>query len=244
MNIFVLDTLTSATKAAGIPAKLIVEGGVEIPFLYNPESKSYSRTANYAAAAVGGVALPEQNYTGGTGRELTLSNLLLDSYCAGKSLRSLIESLEKLLLPVSVGLAPPKVSFLWGSDRFGLAVVTSLSWEETAWLSGEPAMARVNLSLLQIPEVETPTSLTQSPTGEVKLTDRQRATARSEAGKWLSSNAARLRSDVKAAYSSNRFKYLTNEKGVVSITDSGNKLLGVVGTWDGFTFTPSGDLLK
>jgi hypothetical protein len=212
--------------------------------LYNPESKSFSRSANYSPAATGGTAIQQQNYTGGSGRTLSLPNLLLDSFCAGRSLRNLIESLEKLLLPTAPGLTPPIVSFTWGSDVFSPAVVSEMSWEETAWLSGEPAMARVNLTLIQLPPEDSPATLSTAPTGEVSLTDRQRATAVTEADKWLRANLSRLKPDIKSAVSANRFKFLTTTAGTVTITDVAGKALGTVGTWDGYTFTASEELIK
>lgn len=244
MNIGVLETLPTATKASGIPARLISSSGETITFLYNPESKSYGRSASYSPAAAGGSSLPQQNYTGGTGRTLSLPNLLLDSFCAGRSLRNLIESLEKLLIPTAPGLAPPTVSFVWGSESFSPAVVSDVVWEETAWLSGEPAIARVSLNLIQLPPADSPTTLPTVPTGETALTDRQRATAVTEAGKWLRANLSRLKPDVKSAVSSNRFKYLTTEAGQVSITDATGKLIGVVGVWDGYTFTAGSEVIK
>lgn len=246
MNIEAINALSPATKAGGIPAWLEIEGKGNLTFLYNPESKSYSKEASYAAANAGGTGIQEQNYINSTGKTLSLSNLLLDSYCAGRSLRPYLDTLESLLLPKAPGLAPPTVAFLWGSDRFSPAVVTSLSWEETAWLSGEPAMARVSMALLQLPEADSLATIavTPEPTGEVGLTDRQRADAVAQAKAYLDSNTSKLKPEIKSAYSSSRFKWLTTTAGTVQITDVSGKVLGTVGVWDGFEFKGSEELFK
>jgi Contractile injection system tube protein len=243
MNVNVLNSLPNALRQAGIPAKLRINStGDVISFLYNPESLGYSREASYAEAVTGGTGISEQNYIRTAGRTLTIPNLLLDSYAAGKSLSQLIEGLEKLLLPSGIGLAPETVSFQWGTKLLSPAVITSISWEETAWLSGEPAQARLNLTLLQIPEAPSPTDLTAAPTGGINLTDRQREDARKKAGEWLTVNASKLRPDVRAAFNSKRFRYLTDTSGNVSITNEAGNSFGRVGTWDGAVFAPLGEL--
>lgn len=242
MNIQVLNSLPAATKAGGIPAYLETPTG-RINFLYNPESKKYARQAQYAEASTGGTEISEQNYVRTGGRTLELDNLLLDSFAAGRSLKPLLKGLEKLLLPVELGLAPPTVLFVWGSERFGPAQVSQVSWEEAAWLSGEPAQARVSLSLIQIPTALT-VSPTPSPTGETNLTDRQREDGRNKASDWLSSNVNKLRTEVRSAYNSNRFKFLTDQVGNISILDDKDIPFGKVGTWDGFEFKPLDELTR
>jgi hypothetical protein len=242
-NVNVLNSLPAAAKVAGIPARLVLPDLSFISFLYNPEAKKYSREAQYAEAVTGGTGISDQNYIRTSGRTLELSDLLLDSFAAGKSLRQLLEGLEKLILPQAISLPPQTVRFVWGSESFGPAVITSISWEETAWLSGEPAQARLNLTLLQIPEAPSPTDLTAAPTGATNLTDRQREDARKKAGEWLTANASRLRPDVRAAFNSKRFRYLTDAAtGSITILDTSDRPLGKVGTYDGFVFTPLGEL--
>ncbi|MBD2256648.1 hypothetical protein [Pseudanabaena sp. FACHB-2040] len=241
----VLNQLQTADRAVDIYAQLIdLNGTVAYNFLYNPESKRYSRNAQYGEAATGVTSVPAQNYLYTKGRTLELPDLLMESYAAGKSLRQLIEGLEQLLIADPATFTPKPVLFIWGTERFGPAVVTNIDWSETAWLGGEPAEARVSLSLLQIPEAETPTSTVAAPTGNVALTDRQRADARGQAGSWLNQNLTRLNPQVREAVQASRFRYLTNEQGEVTITDATGKPIGVAGVWDGFTWKPSSELLQ
>lgn len=240
----VLSSLPEAERGTDLYAQLVdLEGQQAYAFLYNPEQKQYRRSANYAEVPTGATPIPDQNYLYTSGRTLALSDLLLESYCAGVSLRPLIEELEALLIADENTLKPKPVLFIWGSERFGPAVLTSLSWEETKWLGGEPAEARVSMTLQQLPSQETPTP-TPNATDETNLTERQREDARDQAGSWLNQNLSRLRPQVREAVQSSRFRYLTDTAGNVTITNSDGEAFGAAGVWDGFEFAPADDLLN
>ncbi len=126
-------------------------------FLINPSGLNYSRKANYTPSGTLNSVAPVMQYYNTDGAILSIDNVLMDSWHDGKSLRPLLEGLERLLeAQVNQGkFAPPVLSFVWGSKRFGPCVLLDVSWDEAGWLSGEPALATVNMKLQQLPpEIE------------------------------------------------------------------------------------------
>lgn len=233
-------------------------------FMYNPEDKQFSREAKYAEAPTAATSLPSQQYLYTTGRTLKLTNLLLLGWCQNQPIRSLLNNLQALMVvdaePSSpqnsteegqtatpTAFSPKLVRFAWGSERFGPAVVTAVSWRETAWLGGEPADATVDLTLLEVPDPDTypkqqaaieQATAEAAESAEVNLTDRQREDARKAAGEWLNnnSNLDKLPPAVREAVKAKRYSWLTNVQGEVRIVPSGGEAL-LIGTYDGETFT-------
>jgi hypothetical protein len=238
MNPDALNLLSPAPKVSGIWATLtpVNPAIAPVPFMYNPESKELARAANYAPATVGGQPLPDQNYTGGGGRTLKLSDLILDTHSHGRSLRSLLAAFEALLLPIGPGLSPPPVYFAWGSDVFGPAVVGDLSWTETGWLGGEPATATLSLSLTQIPQDSPTAAPLPAPTGQVDLSERQRAEGASKGLESLTANSNALPAAIRSAFVSGKYDLTTAADGSVTLSDLTGELLGKLGEWDGFDF--------
>jgi hypothetical protein len=238
----VMSQLAPAERVTEIYAQLLdLSDKVVYSFLYNPETIKWNRKANYVAAPTSATSTPAQQYLHTDGKTFQFSELLLQSYGDGKSLRSLLEGLEALLVvdPQGNSFAPKQVVFSWGTMRIGPAFLTSIDCTETLWLGGEVAEARVSLSLMSVPESDgapTESGAPTTTTSEIALTDRQREDARKAAADWLSKNQNSLPTSVRDLVRAGRFRYLTNASGQVSITDSAGKVLGVVGTHDGETF--------
>jgi hypothetical protein len=262
-NPAVLASLDEAEKISDRYAQLIFESsGAVLSFLYNPESLSYSRQSKNVEAVVMGAEVNDQNYLGASGKTLQLSNLLFDSFDAGKSLTKILSGLEALLLPKKTAgqspaaqaanqspavFASERVFFSWGKFQFGPAIVTEISWEETLWLDGEPAAARVNLALTQVP-AELPTGAAKAATAEVEasrgnLTPRQQNEGQSAAEGYLRQNLALLVPREKLALQSGRFSLSTAEDGAVQLGGFGAESI-VVGQWDGFAFSPAAGYKK
>lgn len=143
-------------------------------FLINPSQLNYSRKANYTPSGTLNSSASVLQYFNSDGTILSVDNILMDSWHNGKSLRPLLEGLERLLeAQVNQGkFAPPVLSFVWGSKRFGPCVLLDVSWDEAAWLSGEPALATVNLKLQQLPpEIERENNPLNRPDLLVQNTD-------------------------------------------------------------------------
>lgn len=248
-NPTVLNQLATAERVTEIYAQLLdLSDQVVYQFLYNPEEIQWNRKANYAAAPASATSTPSQQYLYTEGRTYRFQGLLLQSYCEGKSLRSLLEGLQALMVvdPQGNSFAPKQVSFVWGSYRVGPCVITDLQVTESAWLGGETAEARVDLTLIELPppdtnatETATPTVATPAAAQTITLSDRQREDTRKAAEQWLAANLNNLTPQVRDIVRARRFRYLTSADGTVKITDSSGTEIGTVGVYNGQTFDAS-----
>jgi hypothetical protein len=233
-------------------------------FLINPEAKRFSRKANYSPAITASTSTPAQNYLYTEGRTLTLNSLLMDTYLYKKSLRSAIESLESLLVADTQNKQwhPKVVYFVWGTEKFGPCVLTDLSWEESSWLGGEPAIIRLDMTLLQVPNPDNQpkevspvinpnlVALGSSSTATtslvpINLTDRQKAEASKKAEKFLRANLTKvITPELKQKVQSNQYKWKTESDGkVYFVSPNASDLL--VGVWNGTAFdTSAGTLIS
>lgn len=239
-----LSQLASASPTTEIYAQLLdLSDRVVYQFLYNPEEIQWDRKANYAAAPASATSTPSQQYLYSTGRNYRFAGLLLQSRYEGKSLRSLLEGLQALMVvdPLGNSFAPKQVTFAWGSMRVGPAVITDMKCSETSWLGGETVEARVDLTLLELPPSDMSPTETAAPTATTtpELTDRQREDARKAAEGWLQSNLNSLPPQLRDTVRSRRFRYLTSANGEVRITDGAGAEIGLIGTYDGQNFDAS-----
>ncbi|MBW4483026.1 MAG: hypothetical protein KME14_10820 [Tildeniella torsiva UHER 1998/13D] len=250
VNTEALNALAESPKTAGVPAQLVDEkGAILYKFLYAPEKQAFSKSAKFTEVPVGGTARQPQVYGYTTGTTLRLDNLLLDTFCDGRSGRELIEGLGRLTIPAAETFKPPAIYFVYGTFSYGPAYITDLSWETEAWLNGEPAIGRIGITFIEVPGSPTAatTAGTETPaagTATPDLTDRQKLEARQQADAWLSANINRLKPDIQQRVRSRSFKFLTSDTGTVQITDNNNQVLGTVGTWDGRQWAPNSELLR
>ncbi|PHJ59600.1 hypothetical protein VF14_09010 [Nostoc linckia z18] len=255
----VYSQLPDASKeGASIEAVLLeydISGNVAKPlwlFLVNPQSLRFSREAKYTEISPLASQRSEVQYTATTGQTLSIPDLILQTWYCGKSLRPLIEGIN-LLLEADIKnkkYSPPILKFQWGTREFGPCVLTSIQWEESAWLGGEPASVKLGLELKEVPkaisrgEVEqqktknletTKTTREKQSKPRLPLTDRQRADASAAAKKYLETNIKQWAADVQAAIRGNKYKLSTDaSSGAVSMTGAGGKTIGTVLAWDGF----------
>ncbi|ANV88498.1 hypothetical protein [Picosynechococcus sp. PCC 7117] len=251
INEQLLNKLEAASKVEGIFAHLAdLQGNVVAEFLFNPEQKYYSRSARYAEGVAALTSLPSQQYQYSSGLELNLSNLLLQTHSQGKTVKSIIQGIQDLMVadPINEKYTPTPVKFVWGSDSFGPCVVTNLNWNETAWLDGLVADARLDIKLLEIPDPSTrsPQQAQQgTPNTNPDLTDREKSTASTKANEWLKSNTSKLNSTLAPIVKANRYRLLTSNQGRVSILDAKNNVLGIVGDYINGSFnTDSNNIQK
>ncbi|MEH1966758.1 CIS tube protein [Nostoc sp.] len=250
-NPAVISGLNAGKKVENIYATLTDKEGLPLfTFLFNPEAKRFSRSANYTEAPTALTSTPSQQYKYTTGLTLQLSNLLMQSYAEGKTCKLLLQRLQGLMVadPTNSKLTPSLVYFTWGSDKFGPAVITSLDWTESAWLNGEVAAARVNFTLLEVPSIKlesTPTAkdLEKASTKTATLTPRQVSESANEATKWLKSNVKKLPEKTAALVKTNNYKLSTDSQGNVTIFSNKNENLGVVGNYKNGKFTTTNNSL-
>jgi Contractile injection system tube protein len=254
-----LSSLQSATKTLDIYAQLIdIKDSVVWKFLYNPEEIRDSYGAKYQEAPTALTSLPAQQYLYSSAITRTFPNLLLQSYCEGKSLRQALDDLKALTVAdVAEGeYAPRVVYFTWGSERFGACVITEVQYTVTAWLNGEPADLRLDLTLLQVPNPvdgkfsrgsdlalpPPPTSTgTTAPVADsaststtvISLTDRQRQDGRLAATRYLQANISAFTPQVQEAIRSRRYLLAVGGSGQVTLGATGGDDFGLVGVYDG-----------
>lgn len=154
-NETVLNNLPGAPRTKWIPSYLLSESGeVLFEFLYNCETLEHSYDIRHVEAETALSSVQNQHYGSTTGKVLRLNDLLMESWGSQKSLRPLLEKLRSLSIadPTNGVYAPPTIYFAWGSYISPPSVLTEgISWTETAWLGGEPAEVRLNLTLKEVP---------------------------------------------------------------------------------------------
>lgn len=243
MNTNLIGKLTPADKVPGIYAYLVDElNNAVFNFLYNPEEKTFSRVANYSEGVAALTSVPSQQYNYTSGLVLSLDNLLLESYSEGKTCKSLIQDIQKLMVadPAVGKYLPSPVSFVWGKDKFGPAVITDLKWKETLWLNGEVAAARLSFNLLEIPQSQIPSKVnSQTTQGKIEasikngisLTEREKQEAISKSKSWLSANKKKIKDTYAALVTAGKYKISVSDAGVVTLIDLNNTVLGTIGVF-------------
>lgn len=222
-------------------------------FLVNPQSLKFSKSAEYNEIKPLGSKVSELQYTSSGGRSLSISEIVMQTWYCGKSLRPLLEGVQKLLEAdiKNKKYSPPILKFQMGAREFGPCVLTKLDWDESAWLGGEPASVRLNLELREVPKVvsrgeiekakekateSAKTTREQQSKPRLPLTDRQRSDGSAAAKKYLETNINSWAADVQAVIRGNKYKLATDKSsGQVVMSDTSGKKLGVVLVWDGVT---------
>lgn len=139
-------------------------GGFDsIEFLYNPETISVVKKAEYKEHETQGSDAGEKEWTHGVSRSLTVSDLYFDTYETRENVREqYINRLEKLVHRDPGLDRPPKVRLVWGAfmneaDDYNVNkwYVTSLTVNYTMFLNnGTPVRAKVTLELKETNERE------------------------------------------------------------------------------------------
>ncbi|HEY9835424.1 MAG TPA: hypothetical protein V6D27_00790 [Vampirovibrionales bacterium] len=224
-------------------------------FLLAPSSLRFSRTAEYGDLSSFAARVKDRQYSQTTGATLTIPNLAFNTWYYRKSLGPLIDGIN-LLLEAALDedkFSPPILAFVMGKRRFAPCVLTEVSWDESAWLGGEPASISMNLTLAEVPspglkrdaKAREPEDTVPGKEGEPrnKLTDRQRKDASDAAKAYLTENKEKYPKTISDKIRANAYFLETNEEtGVVEMLDSAKKIIGVVGKYDGEKFTPSEEL--
>jgi len=162
---------------AGEKAYLMTETDKKIPFLFNPNELSFSKSNSWEKATAAGNSAPKLDFSSGGSVTFSLK-IEFDTTDTGKPVSDHTDKLYELMLadPSLKGTKedrnmgrPPWVQFHWGKLRSHKAVVESLSIEFTYFASdGTPLRAMCNLSLKQYEDEgklapQNPTSGTPAP---------------------------------------------------------------------------------
>lgn len=221
-------------------------------FLLSPSALRFSRSAEYGEQSSFAAKVRDRQYSQTSGAILTIPNLAFTTWYYKKSLMPLIDGINRLLEArvEDSQFSPPILSFVMGKRRFAPCVLSEVSWDESAWLGGEPASVSMNLALIEVPfpglkrDAITPEGEEESPTDSTtprnELTDRQRKEASDAAKKHLQDNQQTFAKVVADKIQSNSYFLETHrETGEVSMLDANKDFIGIVGTSNGQDFNPS-----
>ena len=125
-----------------------------IELMFNPTDISFTRNVVWEAAKVSGDGLlPKINFSNVTPYQLTLKQLLFDTYETKKSVMT--EYINTIKAGVTTkkgeGNRPPVYIFTWGETEYFYCVITALTYTLTMFLSdGTPVRAMVDISLQEV----------------------------------------------------------------------------------------------
>lgn len=213
-------------------------------FLYNPQTLRFSGDTVYQSIGAFASRESDQQFAYTNGLVLEVPDIVFESYCLGKSVRPLLEGIDELRKAdiKKSRFNPPILSFLFGSRRFAPCVLTKVSWDESAWLGGEPARVRMNLTFQQIP---TPGKLGLNAIApelktnalETPLTERQQDEAKKKAKEWLKANLNNIDPQLKTRIEEKDYELTVDANtGEVKLKTGDENLNGIVGRWTGKEF--------
>lgn len=237
MNRESLTQLKPAEKIASKPAYLQVAGQDRgfYAFNYNPEKISESLQAKYAEVLPATASMPFQDYLGGTAVTRTFSDLLMDTYSEGLSLRPLIDGIKALMVCPPGEFEPPTLEFHWGSDSFKPCKLIDFSYEIDLWLGGEPARGKASLTFISIPSDKTPAPSQKTGDNSVNLTDRQQQDGIALALVNLKTNLQRQTPTIRNAVRTGRYRVVANAQGQIQLMSDKGAVLASLGNYNGFT---------
>jgi len=255
-----LDSISVRRVRADTPlndAPIPEDEDIVFRFLANPEKLEFSGLgASYASVKPHLAKAPYLQFQNTEAEALDVKDVMLETWCEGKTIKPLIDGLRKLV-EANTGegeFEPPTLSFVWGERRFEPCKLISVDWSENKWLSGNPAGARLSLKLIRIPEPNrTPedpfdTPLNDDPseglentlpglrTDVLELTDRQLEDAREGAQQTLLDNLSLYSDEVQEIIRGELFTLIPSTDGVVRMfAGEAKEEIGVVGQWIGET---------
>jgi Contractile injection system tube protein/LysM domain len=149
-------------------AKLQVEGGGDIPCLFNPAELTISKANTWSAPETKGGNAPGLRFQAGQSGTISLS-LTLDTTGDGSSVKVHTDKLADLMKVKKNDKRPPWVRFTWGTLNLYECIVERLQVKYTYFASdGTPLRAKADLTLKQLrdedaQEPQNPTSYTPMP---------------------------------------------------------------------------------
>ncbi len=261
----ILDGLPAATRETKTTKAYLFEydqsasrGQYLWAFLYNPSTLEFERSAKYSEAQTLSAQKSNWQYGYTSGRSLSISDIVLDAWCQGKSIQPLLDGIEALLeADIAKNKYNPTIlSFVWGSRRFGPCVLSQVQWKEDGWLGGTPARATMSLRLLEVPDPLTSSRAnakkqqsannkadTRQKAGmpRLPLTERQAIAASAKAKEILQKNVSRFSPQVQALVKSSSYKLSTNRNtGDVVMIDRKGAKVGIMGRYDGLVLAVTG----
>ncbi|WP_211178349.1 CIS tube protein [Brasilonema octagenarum] len=136
----------------------------DIEVMFNPTEISFSRSVNWTSqdGNRGTSLLPKINFSGVQPYQLTLQQLLFDTYETKESvLTKYIDDIKKGVETIQSGddQRPPVYIFMWGDNKYFPCVIDSLTYTLTMFLTdGTPVRALVDIQLREVDKSDVPPS--------------------------------------------------------------------------------------
>jgi hypothetical protein len=165
--------ITPQKKKAQLEKAKLVAYNSEAPdieLMFNPTEISFSRTVKWEESTGnrGATLLPKINFSGVSPYQLTLKQLLFDTYETKESVMKYVDIIKKGVAAIEKGpdQRPPVYIFIWGEKYFH-CVMTSLTYTLMMFLTdGTPVRAMVDISLQEVDEKNLPKGKEPTPQGE------------------------------------------------------------------------------
>ncbi|QVQ57026.1 hypothetical protein ELBI_21 [Anabaena phage Elbi] len=224
-------------------------------FLMNPESISLSVPINYQETIIPFTSINQVNYSNGGNVVMSMNNLILDSMDEKKSLQPLIDRLISLREPTieSGTRKHPKIlAFKWGSNTFAPCVLTNISFDITRWIDGYPVKARMNMTLKEVPKPNSDSKAIAEAKKKVKevtvangnlkktLTEKQIIDGTKKVNEYYKKNISFQPRTIQNVLSDPRSSFkIDKDTGQVSLYNSSDEFVALMGNYNGNIFTPS-----
>lgn len=153
------DTLEKVDAIAPAEAVLLVwdaeEAGEPTPawqFLINPQQLQWNNSANYQTVETLAATAKHWQFSNTSGRTLKIPNLIMNVWCYGRTLKTVVDGAEQLLKAKvkENEYAPPLLRFRWGDRDFGPCVLTDIEYTESQWRNGQPSAMQISLTLQEV----------------------------------------------------------------------------------------------
>ncbi|HAG83373.1 MAG TPA: hypothetical protein DD379_07820 [Cyanobacteria bacterium UBA11162] len=143
-----------------VKAQLIsTDGGGTISFMFNPNQLGFTQKINLTkdSGARTGRGLPKVNFAYPDPCQLSIKDIIFDTYETGASVLGHVKQFEKAVNFAESGQGkekrPPTYVFTWGSNQYIRCFITSVNYTLTMFKpDGTPVRAKVDISLEEIDE--------------------------------------------------------------------------------------------
>ena len=146
-------------------AKLISEESEIIEFMFNPNEISFEHSNNWTQnnGARTDKGLPKVSFASPNLSQITISNIVFDTYEQGTDVLKYIDKFKKALDFAEKGSAkgkrPPIFTFVWGQNKYLRCYIDKIAYKLTRFLpDGTPVQAKIdNIILKEVDELDSST---------------------------------------------------------------------------------------
>lgn len=186
-NQLAYNSLPEASRVESLEAVLYTSSEVYNVFVSNPQGIAISNTIDINTISLPGVNGNKHVFSNRRSREITLSDILFDTYSNRKGLQKVIDEIENLLNPNENG-DYNYVGFRFGSTNFFPCFLTNFNYSVSLFLSGNPAKLSAEITLIETNNLDSVEISEDLESTEIKLSDFEKEEAISLAGQEINDN--------------------------------------------------------